>query len=363
MAERIEQRARFDLIRYANCWEDADILWEALQPRPGGRILSIASGGDNSLALLAGGGEVVAADLSLAQLACVELKRAAFRRLEHEELLAFLGVQPSAERPAVYRRLRQSLPDYARTFWDGRPELVAGGIIHAGKFEEYFRLFRQRVVPLIHSRRTVEALLAEKDEAGRRRFYAERWDTLRWRLLFRLFFSRPVMGRLGRDREFFRYVQGPVAASILARTRHALTALPTHRNPYLQFILRGNFGPALPRYLRPEQFAAIRAGLDRLTLVHGPVEEALRRGGGPFDGCNLSDIFEYLAPDLCRDIYAALLAHSRPGARMAYWNMLAPRRCPEELAGRVRALEELSGRLFSRDNAFFYSAFVVEEVL
>ena len=29
MNDRIEDRARFDLIRYANCWEDADTLLQA----------------------------------------------------------------------------------------------------------------------------------------------------------------------------------------------------------------------------------------------------------------------------------------------------------------------------------------------
>lgn len=49
MPERIEHRARFDLIRYANVWEDAELLVAALRPGPGKRFLSIASAGDNSL--------------------------------------------------------------------------------------------------------------------------------------------------------------------------------------------------------------------------------------------------------------------------------------------------------------------------
>ena len=48
-----------------------------------------------------------------------------------------------------------------------------------------------------------------------------------------------LVGRLGRDPEFFRYVQGSVSDRILSRARHALTVLPTHENPYLQFILNG----------------------------------------------------------------------------------------------------------------------------
>ena len=40
---------------YGQCWEDADLLVEALQPLTGRTVLSIGSGGDNSLALLAEG--------------------------------------------------------------------------------------------------------------------------------------------------------------------------------------------------------------------------------------------------------------------------------------------------------------------
>ena len=76
----IDNHARFDFIRYANCWEDADILVEALQPAPGKRLVSIASAGDNTLSLLSGAPEkVVAIDLNPVQLACLELRCVAIR--------------------------------------------------------------------------------------------------------------------------------------------------------------------------------------------------------------------------------------------------------------------------------------------
>src|SRR5436305_377886 len=224
MPDRIEDRARFDLVRYANVWEDAEVLCAALTPAPGKRLLSIASAGDNAFALLAAGAEVVAADLSAAQLALVELKRAALRRLGYEEVLAFLGLRNSAEdRRSVYERLERDLPEDARDFFRERLNEVADGVVLHGKFEGYFRLFRERVLPLVHRRRTVLALLEERDEAGRRAFYRDTWDNLRWRLLFRIFFSRFAMGRLGRDPEFFRYVEGSVAERILGRAEYALT--------------------------------------------------------------------------------------------------------------------------------------------
>jgi len=359
----LRERVDFDIVRYANCWEDADVLCEALRPAAGSRLVSVASGGDNSFALAAEGATVIAADLSPAQLACVELKREAIRRLEHPELLAFLGVRESGDRLDTYQGLERGLSDRARAFWRANREAIAGGFVHAGKFESYFHLFRRRVIPLIHTRREVDELLGEKDEAERTEFYESKWNNLRWKLMFRLFFSRFVMGRLGRDPEFFRYVEGSVSERILSRSRYALTALPTHSNPFLDYILNGNFTRSLPRYLEPERFDDVREGLSRVEVFEGSVLDAARaHADGGFDGFNLSDIFEYLDVPTTVGIFEGLLSVAKPGARLAYWNMLAPRRCPEQLRDRVTSLDALASELLGRDRAFFYSAFVVEEV-
>jgi S-adenosylmethionine-diacylglycerol 3-amino-3-carboxypropyl transferase len=58
-----------------------------------------------------------------------------------------------------------------------------------------------------------------------------------------------------------------------------------------------------------------------------------------------------------------LAAASAPGGRLAYWNMLAPRSRPASLADRLRPLDEVAATLFERDKAFFYSRFIVEEVV
>src|SRR3954453_7995209 len=134
--------ADFSEIRYAQCWEDADVLLEALDVRPGDVCLSIASAGDNALALLARDpARVIALDLSPAQLACVELRVAAYRNLSHPELLELIGSRPSDRRADLYRRCRPDLPSAVQGFWDPRPEQVAAGIGGVGKFEHYFALF------------------------------------------------------------------------------------------------------------------------------------------------------------------------------------------------------------------------------
>lgn len=361
--DAIQLRAEFDFVRYANCWEDADVLVQALLPGPNKRILSIASSGDNSLALLATGAEVVAADLNAAQLACLELRCAAFRHLEYEQLLAFLGVHASDDRWSTYQRLQHDLSEQAKTFWCQKEPEISQGIIHIGKFEKYFQTFRSRVLPLIHGRKTIGRMLAAKSEEERVAFWKQTWNNRRWRLLLRVFFSRFVMSRMGRDPEFFRYVQGSIGDQIQARTRHALCALPTDSNPYLEYIATGNFSNALPRYLQRSNFEKIRDGLDRLTLYHGPIEQAAaEHGEGGFDGYNLSDIFEYVSDSSTQALYGELIQHANPGARIAYWNAFVPRSCPDRYRDRVRRLTESSAELFSQDKAFFYGNFELDEV-
>ena len=80
------------------------------------------------------------------------------------------------------------------------------------------------------------------------------------------------------------------------------------------------------------------------------------------DAFNLSDIFEYMSPEAHAQAYASVLACARPGARIAYWNMMAPRRAPADLADRVTTDPALEATLRPRDKAFFYRDFVIETV-
>ncbi len=353
-----------DVLRYAQCWEDADILLEALDPSPGDTLLSIASAGDNTLSLLTRGpSRVVAVDLNPAQLAALELRVAAYRSLEHHELLELVGSRPSERRAALYDRCRPLLSTPARAFWDARPEDIAGGIAGAGRFERYMRLFRRFVLPLVHDRSMVESLLEPRGLEARRAFHDRAWDVRRWRLLFRAFFSRAVLARMGRDPSFFRYVHGSVAAHLLGRTRRALTELEPAENPYLHWILLGFHPGVLPHALREENFETIRAALDRLEWHARPLESLVAEGLVPrIDGANLSDIFEYMSAEEAASLLGRLCDVARPGARFVYWNMMVPRHGAAYLPNRLRALTGLSRALAERDRAFFYRDFVVEEV-
>ncbi len=359
------ERADFSLIRYAQCWEDADILLEALDIQPGDVCLSIASAGDNALALLARQPQrVIVVDMNPAQLACLELRVAAYRELDHAGLLELIGCVPGDGRAALYHRCRPALSPATRAFWDARPQAIARGIGAAGKFERYFETFRRRMLPLVLSRKRIQQLLRGGSREQREAFYTHQLDGWRWQLIFRVFFSRYVMGRMGRDPSFFRYVEGSVSGRILTRARHALTALDPADNPYLQWILTGRHTTALPFALRPENFDVIRANLDRLEWHCQPLERLLDSvDAQTFDAFNLSDIFEYISQDNYHRLLEQLIRSGRSGARLAYWNTLADRHRPDAMADRLRSLDDLGRSLHAKDKAFFYCAFIVEEIV
>ncbi len=363
--QSIEKRARFDIIRYANCWEDADVLLKALNIKEGGAYVSIASSGDNSLALLSRNPALVLAiDINPVQLACVEIRKTAFKNLSYDEVLKFLGVRNEVDRVSLYQRIRAGLSEETKTFWDLHPEFIEKGIIHVGKFENYFKLFRNYILPLIHGRKTVTHLLSIKDANDRITFYNKIWNTLRWKLLFKIFFSRKMMGKLGRDPEFFKYVETDVADRIFKRAEYALTLLPTNSNPYLEYILTGNFKNSLPFYLRRENFDTIRNNISRLVIFKGDLQktfESYRQT--KFDGFNLSDIFEYMSYKQYEEEVTNILNYSNPRARLVYWNMLAERKRVEGLDKKLRFLDKDATELFKQDKAFFYRSLIIGEAL
>ncbi len=359
----IAGKAQFDAVRYAQVWEDADILCEALRIQPSDTVVSIASAGDNAFALLAEGAErVIAVDMNPAQLVCVRFRQAAYGKLKHDEFLEVMGSRASHRRDVILEKVCKDLSAGDQAFWKAkRPLVLRYGVGGVGKFERYFRILRHWLLPFVHNRETLDDVFRRRDAEDRAAFYDERWNVWGWRTLVKGFFSKSVMGRLGRDPSFFDHVDGSPAEQVARLTRKALVDQDPSENPYLHWILRGRHGAVLPRALREEAFEVIRGRLDRLDVRESTVEE-LASEGVKADAFNLSDIFEYMSAGAHEAAYGTILETARPGARIAYWNMMAPRRAPDAFAGKVSSNQALADELKARDKAFFYSDFIVEEV-
>lgn len=344
------EQALSSRINYSMVWEDDAVLIQGLGDRVEGRVLAIASGGDNVLALALAGAQVDAVDLSAPQLALTELKLQSWR-LPYPQVLALFGLERADLAGAAYLQLRPHLSPPARSWWDANPSLFATGLLGIGRFERYLAAFRRRLLPLIHGAAAVDRWGALSDRAKRAQYYDEVWNNWRWRVLFQLFFSRPVMAALGRSPAQFAQVEGEVAAVLLRRVRRMFTAAPVAENRYAQWLLYEKWSDerSYPRWLTPEGQAALAEVAPRVTLHHGAID-AIAAARGPYDGYALSDIWEYLDSPAVDALWAALGRASTPGARALWWELLVPR----PAGGEFVEMTELSSELSALDRVPFY---------
>jgi S-adenosylmethionine-diacylglycerol 3-amino-3-carboxypropyl transferase len=362
MNSELTETVSFDFIRYANCWEDADILLEGLNPHEGSKILSIGSAGDNSFSLLVSKPDlVVAVDLNKTQLYLIELKKAAIINLEHQELIEFLGFFPSLTREKLFNRVKKELSDGARKYWEIHLNQIRGGIISHGKFENYFHFFSKHILPWIHADRTISRLFEIKSETEQKEFYSNHWNTWRWKLVFKIFFSKYIMGKYGRDPEFLKEVKVSVSDYIFRKAENHLQTIQAQQNCILRYNLTGSFGPLLPHYLQPENLKKIKTNIHKLQLMEGYAQDA-HAVYGTFQYMNLSDIFEYMNNEVFQKTATQLVTAAASGGRLAYWNLMVPRRISEVAIKKCQYQEELSTRLSSKDKGFFYNRFIIDEI-
>lgn len=353
-----------DNIYYAQCWEDADILIKALSIEPDDIILSIASGGDNTFALLLQNpAKIIAIDKNPLQLHLVELKMMAIAHFQYTEFLNFLGVSCSNKRWRLYQRLRPFLKEESREYWDQQKKSIEKGIIHCGKFEKYFAIFRLFIMPFIHSHKNISQLLQEKTLRQQRQFYQQIWDNQRWKWLFRVFFGKFLLGNLGRRPSYFRYVvSNNIGNILLQRSKRGLTQISTSKNYFLQYILKGNYDDPQNGhpYLQKTNFLKLKLNLHRLELRQTDLLEYLKSlPSGTISKFNLSDVFEYMSMEDYETIIAQLLRTSTKDSRIAFWTLFVPREIPRSYKLYYQTNNLVNRSLTRHAKTFFYRDFQI----
>jgi S-adenosylmethionine-diacylglycerol 3-amino-3-carboxypropyl transferase len=359
----IHKKADFSFIRYANVWEDPRVLLEGIYTKQGSRYLSVGSSGDNTFSLLLLDPEqVVAVDISPVQLYLIELKIAAILELDQPEVLSFLGFKPSSVRKQTFDKIRFRMSEEAQQFFEiNLAHWTKNGVIHSGKFERYFQYFSKYVLPMIHSSSRIEKLFQPKTADDQKRFFENEWNSWRWKTLFRVFFSKTVMGKLGRDPQFLKEVKVKVSDFILSQAERQLSSVDAQTNPFLRYNLIGKFDDFIPHYLHSEHFEIIKSRISRIKLHLGYAEDAIQHFG-TFDGMNLSNIFEYMSTDVFEQTTEKLVSGLRSGGRLVYWNLMVDRRCSQSLKGiQLHEQTDLMLSLSQKDWGYFYKTVVVDE--
>ena len=316
-------------IHYSNCHEDSAFVLEQIKNQPK-RILSIASALVNCLAmLLLAPDEIVAIDSNDTQIYLCRLKQCGIKYLDYESFLVLIGIAEGDSKDC-YEKIREHLDEETRDYFDSHIYLISDvKLVHCGRFEYYFSVFKNKVLPLIHSKRTITSFMNAEDITRQRELYRKTFNNLRFKLMFKLFFSEAVMKQVGRDKEYFRYNKGSLSTLLKRKFEVCVENNLNLHNPYLQYIVFNNFS-ALPVYLKRENFEFIKRNIDKLTIKKADFSQAVNEVK-KYDFMYLSDIFEYMDISVMEEMSKAISNSLADGGEVMFFNMMNPRRLTGDL--------------------------------
>jgi S-adenosylmethionine-diacylglycerol 3-amino-3-carboxypropyl transferase len=350
----------FSRLLFGMSWEDPESDRRALRIQPGETMVTITSGGCNTLTLLLEDPlHIFAIDINPCQSHLLELKRAAIRHLEYEDLHAFLGLQPSTNRLQMFNSLMSDLSEPAREYWLAHRTAIRKGVVYQGRYETFLGYFRS-LLRLVHGRNRIEKLFQCRSIDEQRDYFDNVWNTVQWRMLFRLLFNKHMLAKGGLSTDYFQFDDGTSSfvESFLGRAKTALRDIPVRSNYFLAQYLLGRYtGPgAVPAYLQRERLPLIRERLNRIEVVTGDLKVWL--AGHPaasIDAFSLSNICELMSLEETSNTFAQVARTARRGCRIIFRNLVVPRDVPDALKTTILLCEDTSRQLLEHDRSFAYS--------
>lgn len=357
-------------INYSQCWEDPRLLAEALSISRNDYVLSITSGGDNTIALLLDyPKKIISIDTNPAQSRLLELKMAALRSLNYQEYLEFLGVKESKIRKNLLQKLLPVLSPTTRKWCLQHLNLIKGGIIHCGRFEQFIAKFIHALLPLVHSKKNICGLLSCCTIQEQRAFYHATWDTVRWKLFFSVISSQHILQRYARAPGMFtqrkKDKKNSTPSTYKGRFSKNISTVSISDNFFIHYLLTGQYGNAVPPYIEERNFLHLqKMPTPPLTIVTHDLLSYLRSvPENTFSKFNLSDIFEVLSPSDNDTLWIEIVRTAKNNAVVAYWNNLVPRSYPSHLSHQIQNNKNDLRKLCAKDRVFFYSHFSVHTIL
>jgi S-adenosylmethionine:diacylglycerol 3-amino-3-carboxypropyl transferase len=350
-----DQRLMFGQVR-----EDAAVeAWLLRQLKSPSRVFVIASGGCTAFALLTHDCDVVALDISKAQIALVELKLLLFGKLGFDATRAACV----ADARRVYSAVSQDLSSESQQILSGIKEHMAGGLNNCGFIDRNMQLLLKVFYLFVHTKSQTEQFLSLDDPNQQKHFYKKSWCNLQWNLAT----------SIACDKRFLALVHGHTALElvpddfsqiILNKFERALTHFPNSTNCYLwqTFFARYPDGEAgYPLYLQRHNAEAITNNLSRLDLV---CQDALvwfrAQPSGSFDLIALSNILELLPKEYVDQLMPEIIRCARSGALVCI-RCIFPRSKPtfQDPSGVLVSEPQLTASAEAMDRSTFCNFFEI----
>ncbi len=309
-------RRFFSKINYSASNEDTAAELAALKLNRADHVLCVTGSGARGLDLLTADPQrIVCVDFNPTQNHLLNLKIAAYRLLEYEDFLIFMGIVPSAHPDLHFDSVIKSLNAQSNAYWRDRRSLVQRGLIYCGTWEKLLRamskmtVFRQKHIDGLLN---AEALSAQQD------YWEKFWTGPFLRRVLNIIATRWVWTTIIREpgakiipRDF--NVAEYLFQSLQSMARRTLL----RENPFANLIFYGRYTSdcILPLHLQEANFDSIKQRVDRLDVVTAPLHEYLFNNPAVFDAFSLSDFSSYASPSLYQEIYSSVRYSAKDKAR------------------------------------------------
>lgn len=316
---------------YNSCWEDPRIDRELLRLDSHSEVVMITSAGCNALDyLLDGPARIHAVDINPRQNALLQLKLALIAQGDYNDFFQIFGKGAHPDFQALYHRIREKLPQQARSFWANKAQYfnsrgfkksfyyygTAG--MAAWLFLKYLYLTRPGMRALVFE--LVDARSLEKQ----RRIYDEIENRLWGGFSLWLVRQPALMSLLGVPRPQIRLIQteypGGLSQFVRNKMRHVFTEVLMADNYFWRVYITGQYtASCCPNYLRQENFSRLQRFVDQVETYTGTLSGFLQAHPKQYSHYVLLDHQDWLAwhaPDALSEEWELILQNSRPGTKI-----------------------------------------------
>ena len=340
-------------------WEDPKSDIKALEIKPGETVMTITSGGCNSIEfLLYDPSAIYAIDINPAQSFLMELKKASFQQLDYNEFSDLMGLTAGHDRKAIYAKVRAYLPEPAQAFWDTQSQIIDKGIVMAGRYEAFVKL-AGRVLKFLQGKKNIQLLFAEKTAIEQQHYFDTVFDTWQFKAVFRLLFNKRMLARKGLSADYFHFDDGSrsFAESFYNRAKNAMRNIPIQDNYFLALYLLGKYRNhvEIPEYLKETNFAVLKERVSRIQVITMDAKDWLHSATDDSVNCfSLSNICELKSESDAELLFNEIARAGKNRGRVCFRNLMIPREVPEPLKNVVVKNTDLSKKLLADDRSFVY---------
>lgn len=378
----------FNGLIYNQIWEDPRVDIEGLRLDEDSRLLTISSGGCNTLNYLTVQPQsIVAVDLSSCHLALTRLKLAAVAYLPgYDDLFRFFGCANDELNLVNYvRYLRDRLDEQTRQFWEGgsrlrrwvcgpRIEYFSSNLYNHGSMGLFIRLAHGLArIKKVDTRLLLTGCSQEEREILYQRYCEPVLNSMPVKMLAKLPFLLHALGVPPAQLERIKIEEGKDLLSVYqTRVKRLLVDFPPEDNYFAWQAFARCYDTverrAVPDYLKEDFFHHLKSNVHRIQTYRSTLTAFLR--SQPDNSLNrfvFLDAQDWMTPEQINELWTEVARVGRPGSRILFRTggseSVVERALTPDLRARFIYEREFSVDLFRRDRSAIYGGVHVYEMI